>query len=91
MKTFLKNLGPGILLAGAAIGGSHLVASTQAGANYGWSLLGILLMINLFKYPFLPLFAAIHRGHRRKHPSGIPQAWQELSYIILHHSTSLPG
>ncbi len=47
-----RYLGPGILLAGAAIGGSHLVASTQAGAQYGWSLLGILLLINLFKYPF---------------------------------------
>jgi len=48
----LKYLGPGILLAGAAIGGSHLVASTQAGATYGWSLLWILVLINLFKYPF---------------------------------------
>ncbi|TVR42569.1 MAG: divalent metal cation transporter [Bacteroidia bacterium] len=48
----LRYLGPGILLAGAAIGGSHLVASTQAGAHYGWSLLGILLLVNLFKYPF---------------------------------------
>jgi Mn2+/Fe2+ NRAMP family transporter len=48
----LKYLGPGILLAGAAIGGSHLVASTQAGARYGWSMLGILLLVNLFKYPF---------------------------------------
>lgn len=48
----LKYLGPGILLAGAAIGGSHLVASTQAGAKYGWSLLGILFLVNLFKYPF---------------------------------------
>lgn len=47
-----KKLGPGVLLAGAAIGGSHLVASTQAGATYGWSLLGILLLVNLFKYPF---------------------------------------
>ncbi len=47
-----RYLGPGILLAGAAIGGSHLVASTQAGAHYGWSLLGILFLINLFKYPF---------------------------------------
>jgi Mn2+/Fe2+ NRAMP family transporter len=51
-----KYLGPGILLAGAAIGGSHLVASTQAGATYGWSLLGILFLVNLFKYPFF-LFA----------------------------------
>ena len=45
-------IGPGILMAGAAIGGSHLVSSTQAGARYGWSLLGLLLLVNLFKYPF---------------------------------------
>lgn len=47
-----KALGPGILLAGAAIGGSHLVASTQAGARYGWSLVTLLVLVNLFKYPF---------------------------------------
>ena len=46
-------MGPGILLAGAAIGGSHLVASTQAGARYGLGLLGLVLLANLFKYPFL--------------------------------------
>lgn len=48
-----RSLGPGILLAGAAIGGSHLVASTQAGASYGLGLLGLVLLINLIKYPFL--------------------------------------
>lgn len=48
----MKALGPGILMAGAAIGGSHLVSSTQAGARYGWALLGLLLLANLFKYPF---------------------------------------
>ena len=50
---FLKALGPGIVLAAASIGGSHLVASTQAGALYGLGLLGLLLLANLFKYPFL--------------------------------------
>ena len=49
----LKALGPGIVLAAASIGGSHLVASTQAGALYGLGLLGLLLLANLFKYPFL--------------------------------------
>ena len=48
----LKSIGPGILLAGAAIGGSHLLAATTAGAKYGFSLLWIVLLINLFKYPF---------------------------------------
>ena len=32
---YMQVLGPGILGAAAAIGGSHLVASTQAGAIYG--------------------------------------------------------
>lgn len=51
-EQLMKALGPGILMAGAAIGGSHLVSSTQAGARYGWALLGLLLLANLFKYPF---------------------------------------
>lgn len=48
----MKALGPGILFAGAAIGGSHLLQSTQAGAYYGWGLLWAVLLANLFKYPF---------------------------------------
>ena len=47
-----KALGPGILMACAAVGGSHLVWSTQAGARFGWSLLGLILLANLLKYPF---------------------------------------
>ena len=34
--------GPGILMATAAIGGSHLISSTQAGALYGWQLVKTL-------------------------------------------------
>ncbi len=52
MITKLKNLGPGLLFAGAAIGVSHLVQSTRAGADFGLSLLWALLLANLFKYPF---------------------------------------
>jgi Mn2+/Fe2+ NRAMP family transporter len=48
----LKKLGPGLLFAGAAIGVSHLVYSTRAGADYGWSLIWAFILINLFKYPF---------------------------------------
>lgn len=47
-----KALGPGILVAGAAIGGSHILSSTQAGADFGWALLPMLILANLFKYPF---------------------------------------
>lgn len=39
-QTRLNALGPGILMATAAIGGSHLVASTQAGAILAGSYFG---------------------------------------------------
>jgi Mn2+/Fe2+ NRAMP family transporter len=48
----LKKLGPGLLFAGAAIGVSHLVQSTRAGADFGLGLLWALILVNLFKYPF---------------------------------------
>jgi len=55
-------LGPGILFAGVAIGTSHLVQSTRAGALYGLGLLGVLVFANLIKYPGFrigPQYAAI--------------------------------
>lgn len=61
MKSFLNKLGPGFLFAGAAIGVSHLVQSTRAGADFGFSLLWALLLINAIKYPFFefgPRYAA---------------------------------
>ena len=51
-KSHLGALGPGILMATAAIGGSHLVASTQAGALFGWQLFWLILAVNVLKYPF---------------------------------------
>jgi len=50
--TYLKSLGTGLLFAGAAVGVSHLVQSTRAGADFGLGLLWALLLVNLFKYPF---------------------------------------
>lgn len=49
---FLKKLGPGLLFAGAAIGVSHLVQSTRAGADFGFGLLWAVLIIHAVKYPF---------------------------------------
>ncbi len=49
---WLKLLGPGVLMATAAVGGSHLVASTQAGAKFGWQLALLILLVNILKYPF---------------------------------------
>ena len=51
-STKFAALGPGIVMASAAVGGSHIIASTQAGAIYGWELVSIVILANLFKYPF---------------------------------------
>ncbi|SHG58747.1 Nramp family divalent metal transporter [Winogradskyella jejuensis] len=52
MLDAIKKLGPGLLFAGAAIGVSHLVQSTRAGADFGFGLVWALLLVNIFKYPF---------------------------------------
>lgn len=60
-ESFWKAFGPGILFAGAAIGTSHLVQSTRAGAVFGLGLLGIIIFANFIKYPafrFGPQYAA---------------------------------
>ncbi|WP_298499605.1 NRAMP family divalent metal transporter [uncultured Algibacter sp.] len=51
-KTLLKNLGPGLLFASMAIGTSHLVLSTKAGAQYGWFMIIPIILANVLKYPF---------------------------------------
>ena len=39
------------MLAAVGVGVSHLVYSTQAGADYGLSLLWLIIAITLIKYP----------------------------------------
>jgi Mn2+/Fe2+ NRAMP family transporter len=81
----IKNLGPGLLFAGAAIGVSHLVQSTRAGADFGFGLLWALILVNLFKYPFFqygPRYAAatgesLIDGYRRL------GKWVLISYFLL--------
>lgn len=68
MKTStLRNaIGPGLLMAGAAVGVSHLVQSTRAGAEYGLTLLALVLIGCALKYPFLefgPRYAAATGEH----------------------------
>ncbi|WP_430906641.1 NRAMP family divalent metal transporter [Maribacter sp. 2-571] len=52
LRSFFKSLGPGILFASMAIGTSHLVLSTKAGAQYGWIMIIPIVLANVFKYPF---------------------------------------
>ena len=49
---YRKTFGPGILFACTAIGVSHLVQSTRAGAEFGFVILGFVILANVMKYPF---------------------------------------
>lgn len=85
-QTRLNALGPGILMATAAIGGSHLVASTQAGAIFGWQLFWLIVVVNVLKYPFfrfgieytLATKKSLVEGYKSKGP------WFFYSFIGLN-------
>jgi Mn2+/Fe2+ NRAMP family transporter len=87
--SFLKALGPGLLWAGAAIGVSHLVQSTRAGAAFGLGMTGVIVFANVFKYPafsFGPRYAAatgtsLLEGYRRQ------GAWALALYGFLTVAT----
>ena len=49
---YIKTFGPGILFASTAIGVSHLVQSTRAGAEFGFALIIFVVLSNVLKYPF---------------------------------------
>lgn len=88
-KSFLQSLGPGLLFAGAAIGVSHLVQSTRAGAEFGFGLIWALLLVHLFKYPFFqfgPRYAAatgetLLDGYRRLGKGVL------IAYYVLNFAT----
>ncbi len=61
IESFWAAFGPGLLWAAAAIGVSHLVQSTRAGADAGLGLAGVILLALILKYPFFeygPRYAA---------------------------------
>lgn len=86
---WFKKLGPGLLFAGAAIGVSHLVQSTRAGADFGFGLIWALILIHFVKYPFFqygPRYAtatgeSLLNGYKKL---GKPVL---ISYFILNLAT----
>ena len=48
---FRRAFGPGLLFAAIAIGASHLVHSTRAGAAFGLALVAVIVLTNVVKYP----------------------------------------
>lgn len=84
-RTFWTTFGPGLLFAGAAVGVSHLVQSTRAGAMFGLSMLLVVVLANVVKYPafrFGPQYAAatghsLLDGYRRQ------GRWTLVAFALL--------
>ena len=96
LSNLWKALGPGILVACAAVGGSHLVWSTRAGAEFGWSLLGLVLLANVLKFPFF-LYGqrytaatgeSLLAGYHRKGPVYV---WIFLGINLLTGTINIAG
>ncbi len=91
LRKIYQILGPGILFAAAAIGASHIVQSTRAGASYGFYLLIFVILSNFFKYPF---FEYGHRYTAAKGESIISGynhlgKWAIFIFIFLNIFTSV--
>jgi Mn2+/Fe2+ NRAMP family transporter len=84
-----NKLGPGLLFAATAIGVSHLVQSTRAGAEYEYQLVWAIVLANLFKYPFFE-FGTRYAAVKRK---SIIDGYQEIGnwflwlFLIINIST----
>ena len=88
----MQAVGPGIMYAGAAIGVSHLVQSTRAGAGYGFALVWAILAVHLLKYPFFEY------GHRYAAATGESLLagyrrvgrWALIGYLAVAFGLSIP-
>lgn len=79
MSKLLSRVGPGLMLAATAVGVSHLVYSTQAGGNYGFSLVWVIVAIVFLKYPAFH-FAV---GYASATGRSLVTAYSKISRIAL--------
>ncbi len=79
----LKMLGPGLVYAGAAIGVSHLVQSTRAGALYSFDLVIFVLLANFLKLPFLEMGTRYPNAKGKSLLHGYQELGQGYLYFYL--------
>ncbi len=80
----LGALGPGILYAAAAIGVSHVVQSTRAGAVYGLVMIALVAVIGIVKYPAIRFGSQYTAATGKSLPeSYIEQGWWAVSLYLL--------
>ncbi len=85
LKEKLSQFGPGLLYAGAAVGVSHLVQSTRAGAEFGFQLVAIVILVNILKYPIFELGPRYAAATGKTLLDGYHQigAWAVWIYFLL--------
>jgi Mn2+/Fe2+ NRAMP family transporter len=78
-------LGPGILYAATAVGTSHLVQSTRAGAGYGLALVLFILLTYIAKYPAFRFGAQYASATGRSLLHGYRQQgkWAVYMYVVI--------
>lgn len=79
-----RMIGPALLFSGAAIGTSHLVQSTRAGALYGLALVGVILVTFILKYPAFRFGVDFGHSARRSLMSGYRELgiWAPLLFAV---------
>ncbi len=88
MSRWFANLGPGLMLAAAAIGVSHLVQSTRAGADFGLSFVWLIVLVSVLKYPafrFAVDYASLTNRslvYAYSKMGRIPLLWLLASFIV---------
>jgi len=84
---YRKTFGPGILFACTAIGVSHLVQSTRAGAEFGFMILAFVILATVLKYP------SFEHGSRYANVTGtsIIDGYEKLGrkFLILYLGITL--
>ena len=90
-SSFWKSFGPGLLWAGAAIGVSHLVQSTRAGAVAGFGLAGTILLALILKYPFFEFGSRYAAATGRSLVEGYRDIgrWAVWLYLLLTGTTGV--
>lgn len=83
--TIQRVVGPGILFASCAIGVSHLVQSTRAGALYGFDLALFIILANVLKFPFFEYGSRYACATGRSILHGYLQRgrWLLITYLLL--------
>lgn len=88
MTRWFASLGPGLMLAAAAIGVSHLVQSTRAGADFGLSFVWLIVLISVLKYPafrFAVDYASLTNHslvYAYSRMGRVPLLWLLVSFLV---------